>query len=75
MSHQMEGRGFLVGKRRGILAFEQGLGKTLTAIKAFLELRHQHRSAHMLGTMPEFAEADMESGDRKIYSCLDRQDY
>ena len=52
MSHQIEGRDFLVGQRCGILAFEQGLGKTLTAIEAFLELRHQHRAGHMLVLCP-----------------------
>ena len=52
MSHQIEGRDFLVGQRCGILAFEQGLGKTLTAIEAFLELRQRQRAAHMLVLCP-----------------------
>ena len=52
MSHQIEGRDFLVGQRCGILAFEQGLGKTLTAIEAFLELRRRHRVRHMLVLCP-----------------------
>ena len=52
MAHQIEGRDFLVGQRCGILAFEQGLGKTLTAIEAFLELRRQHRAGHMLVLCP-----------------------
>ena len=52
MSHQIEGRDFLVGHRCGILAFEQGLGKTLTAIEAFLELRHNNQVMHMLVLCP-----------------------
>ncbi|MXY47661.1 MAG: DEAD/DEAH box helicase [Gemmatimonadetes bacterium] len=52
MSHQIEGREFLVRQRCGILAFEQGLGKTLTAIEAFLKLRHQNRAEHMLVLCP-----------------------
>lgn len=39
MAHQHEGADFLVGRRCGLLAFEQGLGKTLVAIEAFLKLR------------------------------------
>ena len=52
MSHQIEGRDFLVRQKCGILAFEQGLGKTFTAIEAFLELRHQGRAGHMLVLCP-----------------------
>ncbi len=39
MAHQFEGADFLVARRSGLLAFEQGLGKTLVAIEAFLRLR------------------------------------
>ena len=39
MDHQEEGAAFLVGRKSGILAFEQGLGKTLIAIEAFCRLR------------------------------------
>lgn len=35
MVHQEEGINFLIGARSGILAFEQGLGKTYVAIEAF----------------------------------------
>lgn len=38
MRHQEEGVAFLLAKRSGLLAFEQGLGKTLVAIAAFAEL-------------------------------------
>src|SRR3989442_1279051 len=39
MSHQVEGVEFLLARRSGLLAFEQGLGKTLVAIEAFGGLR------------------------------------
>lgn len=39
MAHQREGVGFLLARRAALLAFEQGLGKTLVAIEAFRELR------------------------------------
>lgn len=37
--HQYEGVRFLIDNRYGILAFEQGLGKTIVAIDAFRSLR------------------------------------
>lgn len=39
MEHQKEGVAFLIEGRQGLLAFEQGLGKTLVAIDAFRRLR------------------------------------
>lgn len=38
MEHQREGVAFLLGNKCGLLAFEQGLGKTLVAIEAFIQL-------------------------------------
>lgn len=38
MAHQEEGLNFLTEARSGLLAFEQGLGKTLVAIEAFQRL-------------------------------------
>jgi SNF2 family DNA or RNA helicase len=38
MRHQSDGVEFLISRRRGLLAFEQGLGKTLVAIEAFRRL-------------------------------------
>ncbi len=43
MAHQEEGIAFLLEKKSGLLAFEQGLGKTLVAIKAFARLRAEGR--------------------------------
>ncbi len=47
MAHQEEGIAFLVERKAGLLAFEQGLGKTLVAIKAFARVREQG-GAHAL---------------------------
>jgi SNF2 family DNA or RNA helicase len=47
MAHQQEGIDFLVDGRAGLLAFEQGLGKTLVAIEAFRRVKRQG-SADML---------------------------
>jgi len=52
MAHQEEGVRFLTQRRGGILAFEQGLGKTLTAIDAFRELRAQGLVGHMVVICP-----------------------
>lgn len=41
MQHQRDGVDFVLGRRSGLLAFEQGLGKTLVAIEAFSRLRTQ----------------------------------
>ena len=41
MPHQCEGVEFLLRNKSGLLAFEQGLGKTLVAIAAFGELREK----------------------------------
>ena len=38
MAHQTEGVQFLLSKKSGIIAFEQGLGKTLLVIDAFVHL-------------------------------------
>lgn len=38
MAHQREGVDFLISRRCGLIAFEQGLGKTLVAIESFRQL-------------------------------------
>lgn len=50
--HQKEGIAFLTGKQHGLLAFEQGLGKTLVAIRAFTELLHRNECDRMLVICP-----------------------
>lgn len=52
MAHQEEGITFLVGKRAGLLAFEQGLGKTLVAIEAFQRVRKEGSASRLLVICP-----------------------
>lgn len=52
MAHQEDGVRFLTQRHGGILAFEQGLGKTLTAIDAFRELRGRGLVGHMVVLCP-----------------------
>ena len=52
MAHQEDGVRFLTQRRGGILAFEQGLGKTLTAIDAFRDLCERGLVGHMLVICP-----------------------
>lgn len=52
MEHQREGVAFLTGGRQGLLAFEQGLGKTLVAIDAFRQLREEGQADRMLVICP-----------------------
>jgi SNF2 family DNA or RNA helicase len=52
MAHQREGVAFLTGGRQGLLAFEQGLGKTLVAIDSFRQLRERGEADRMLVICP-----------------------
>jgi len=52
MSHQSEGITFLTEGRHGLLAFEQGLGKTLVAIEAFRRLKEGGNASQMLVICP-----------------------
>jgi len=52
MRHQVEGVEFLLEQRVGLLAFEQGLGKTLVAIDGFRRLRAQGQADRMLVVCP-----------------------
>ena len=52
MAHQREGVEFLLAKGSGLLAFEQGLGKTLVAIEAFRRLRAEGRADTLLVVCP-----------------------
>lgn len=52
MRHQEEGVAFLMNRRSGLLAFEQGLGKTLVAIHAFRQLRRRKAVDLMLVICP-----------------------
>lgn len=52
MKHQAEGVDFLLGQESALLAFEQGLGKTLVAIEAFSRLRLRNMADTMLVLCP-----------------------
>ena len=52
MEHQIEGVDFLVHGHSGLLAFEQGLGKTLVAIEAFRRVRQEDNADIMLVICP-----------------------
>jgi len=52
MAHQEEGIRFLLERQSGLLAFEQGLGKTLVAIAAFDKLRSRGAVETMLVVCP-----------------------
>jgi SNF2 family DNA or RNA helicase len=52
MAHQQEGIDFLMRGRSGLLAFEQGLGKTLVAIDAFRRILAAHEADLMLVICP-----------------------
>lgn len=52
MDHQREGVAFLVENGSGLLAFEQGLGKTLVAIEAYRRLREEGKASLLLVVCP-----------------------
>ena len=52
LQHQSEGVEFLTGGGSGLLAFEQGLGKTFVAIEAFRRLLHAGRTDKLLVICP-----------------------
>ena len=52
MPHQQEGVEFLLRQGSGLIAFEQGLGKTLVVIEAFSELRRRASADVLLVLCP-----------------------
>ena len=52
MPHQVEGVDFLLSRRVGLLAYEQGLGKTLVAIDGFRRLYERGEVGRMLVICP-----------------------
>lgn len=52
MAHQREGVDFLLTNGSGLVAFEQGLGKTLVAIEAFRRLRAASQADGLLVVCP-----------------------
>jgi SNF2 family DNA or RNA helicase len=52
MEHQKEGVAFLSGQSGGLLAFEQGLGKTFIALRAFEDVRSAGTAERLLVICP-----------------------
>jgi len=52
MAHQEEGVAFLTGRGGGLLAFEQGLGKTFVALRAFQDVRRAGGAERLLVICP-----------------------
>ena len=66
LNHQMEGIEFLTGRGSGLLAFEQGLGKTLVAIEAFRRLLESGRAEQAPRGLSELAEAELGGRVREV---------
>lgn len=67
MQHQEEGVAFLVSRGSGLVAFEQGLGKTLVAIESFIRLRREGRAELMLVICPNSLKRNWEQEIAKSY--------
>ena len=52
LAHQKDGVDFLTHRRSGLLAFEQGLGKTLVAIDAFRTVLEADQADRLLVICP-----------------------
>lgn len=52
LDHQREGVAFLTGQPSGLLAFEQGLGKTLVAIESFRRMLESGQAERLLVVCP-----------------------
>jgi SNF2 family DNA or RNA helicase len=52
MAHQVEAIDFLLQKKCGLVALEQGLGKSMVAIKAFASVRREGRAEALLIVCP-----------------------
>ena len=66
MEHQRAGVNFLISERQGLLAFEQGLGKTLVAISAYCMLRDGDDADQMLVVCPNSLKRNWRSEIRKF---------
>lgn len=61
MAHQEEGVAFLLGAGSGLLAFEQGLGKTIVAIEAFRRLHGETPDMRMVVICPNSLKRNWEA--------------
>jgi len=71
MDHQLEGVDFLVQRRAGLLAFEQGLGKTLVAIEAFARAREEGTTHRLLVICPNSLKRNWQAELTKFAPRLD----
>lgn len=71
MEHQREGVAFLLQRRGGLLAFEQGLGKTLVAIEAFKQARANGTARRLLVICPNSLKRNWEAELTKFAPELD----
>src|SRR5437879_4497696 len=71
MAHQEEGVAFLLKRKSGLLAFEQGLGKTLVAIKAFVRLKSDGAADALLVICPNSLKRNWVSEIRRFEPSLD----
>lgn len=70
LPHQLEGVRFLKERKAGLLAFEQGLGKTLTALAAFVELRAEGRLDRLLVICPNSLKGNWAAEVARFYPGL-----
>lgn len=73
MAHQEEGIAFLLERKCGLLAFEQGLGKTLVAIKAFKRVRSKGDAEALLVICPNSLKRNWVSELERFEPGLDVQ--
>lgn len=71
MEHQKEGVAFLLERRAGLLAFEQGLGKTLVAIEAFVRARREGDTQRLLVICPNSLKRNWQAELTKFAPDLD----
>jgi SNF2 family DNA or RNA helicase len=71
MEHQREGVAFLLGRRAGLLAFEQGLGKTLVAIEAFTRASQEGSTQRLLVICPNSLKRNWKAELTKFAPDLD----
>jgi SNF2 family DNA or RNA helicase len=70
MKHQEEGVSFLLSRGSGLVAFEQGLGKTLVAIEAFARLKAGGRAEAMLVVCPNSLKRNWQSEVERFHPEL-----
>lgn len=70
LPHQLEGVRFLKERKAGLLAFEQGLGKTLTALATFAELRTEEVVTRLFVICPNSLKGNWAAEVARFYPGL-----